>query len=454
MRICRVAFLAFAFGLYQGNAVGTPVLEWSRSFGTVSHHDFANDIAVDPQGNAYVGGSTYGSLGGPNTGNEDAYVGKFDSSGTQLWLRQFGSTGSRPIDQGRHVATDGLGGVYIVGGTYGNLEGTNAGSPDGFLRKYDESGDAQWTRQFGTFATEFANAVAADDLGNVYVAGQTDDTLGGPSLGSRDGFVRKYDTNGSLTWSRQVGSHLFDVINGITTDSDGNVFTAGFSIGGGGPLPSTSMADATVGKLDSAGNVQWIKSFGTNARDSADGVAADSFGNVYVAGTLSKELADPDSSNSDAFLAKYDATGNQLWLRRWDTSLRENGLAVATDSAGHAYLAGRILNPTEGSIESADAFVVKFDSDGEIVWEFTHDVLVYEEIWGVAVDGSGNVYAAGTQTQTIVGDYDALLLKLSQIPEPATGSVAFAILVVVVVVRRRSGGERGRERGTGVVRPQ
>jgi hypothetical protein len=410
-----------------------PAVEWKLVLGTPSQ-DFVQEVDVDGAGNIYLGGSTFGALAEANTGQLDVYVGKFNASAETQWMHQFGSTAS--FDDGGSVAADGLNGVFVAGGTSGNLEGASAGGFDAFVRKYDSAGNTLWTRQFGTDQGDFARDVAADSLGNAYLVGQTDGSLGEPSLGSRDAFVRKYDPNGALQWSRQVGSPLFDVGEGIAVDSLNNVYMAGFSVAGGGALP-TGDQDSLIGKLDSAGNILWLKSLGTTSRDIAHSAAPDNFGSVYIAGRTEGLLGDTSGGSSDAFLAKYDAGGNLLWLSQWGGPLREDGIAVATDSFGNAYLAGAISTPSTGAITQSDAFVVKFNSSGSAVWEFKYDASVYQGFWSLAVDGSGTIYAAGLEAQVVGTNYNAFLLKLTQVPEPA-GHGLTLIAMWVIAVRRRS----------------
>jgi hypothetical protein len=90
-------------------------------------------VTVDAFGNAYISGNTYGSLGGPNAGNDDAFLAKYDSSGNMLWSQQIGTSDS---DQSYSVAVDISGNAYISGRTYGSLGGANAGNSDAFLIKY------------------------------------------------------------------------------------------------------------------------------------------------------------------------------------------------------------------------------------------------------------------------------------------------------------------------------
>jgi hypothetical protein len=105
------------------------------------------------------------------------------------WVRQMGTTAN---DYSNSVAVDGLGNVYISGYTNGSLGGPNAGYEDAFLAKYDSSGSLLWTRQMGTTAWDGSYSVAVDGLGNAYISGYTGGSLGGPSAGYRDAFLAKY----------------------------------------------------------------------------------------------------------------------------------------------------------------------------------------------------------------------------------------------------------------------
>ena len=88
---------------------------------------------------------------------------------------------------------------------------TNAGGYDAFLWKYDPDGNFLWSHQFGTSNNDFCCGTATDPSG-VYVAGATDGTFPGETrAGGRDAFLRKYDTEGNLRWTRQFGTSADDV---------------------------------------------------------------------------------------------------------------------------------------------------------------------------------------------------------------------------------------------------
>ena len=131
------------------------------------------------------------------------------------------------------VAADGFGNVFISGFTSGALQDgypTN-GSNDVFLRKYSSAGTILWTRQLGTGLDDIANEITTDQLGNVFVTGQTSGLLGGPSAGDRDTFLVKYDPSGNLTWTRQIGTSSVDDGYGTSADGLGNIFIAGRTAG-------------------------------------------------------------------------------------------------------------------------------------------------------------------------------------------------------------------------------
>jgi len=208
-------------------------------------YDASPSVSSDHLGNVYVCGSTNGSLGGINSGDFDVFVGKFDSAGVLQWTRQLGSRGS---DVGDAVATDVLGNVYVAGYTLASLEGSNAGSWDAFVIKYDSDGNLLWTEQWGTTHTDYGHSISADSLGNVYVCGFTGESLGGPSAGEYDAFVSKLDASGNLLWTQQLGTSETEWGYGISVDGLNNVFITGMTYGDLSGLQAGG-GDAFIAKL-------------------------------------------------------------------------------------------------------------------------------------------------------------------------------------------------------------
>ncbi len=331
---------------------------WARQPGT-SLGDTANGIATDVDGNVYIVGGTEGALGGPNKGDFDAFITKYDRDGNRLWARQPGS--GRP-DSALGVATDSEGNIYVVGGTEGALGGPNKGDGDAFVIKYDGDGHRLWARQPGTSGPDTAWSVATDAAGNVYVAGQTEGALGGPNKGEGDAFVVKYDGGGHRLWARQPGTSGFDVAYGIATDADNNVYVAGDA----GELTGRNKQGAFVIKYNGDGHQLWARQPATNEGSIAWGVSADENGSVYIAGSTIDGLGGPYKGTEDAFVIKYDLDGHVVWLQQFGTNVNvggdfPQGVAASAGADGNVYVAGltwgTLVGPNKGG---GDAFVIKF----------------------------------------------------------------------------------------------
>jgi hypothetical protein len=117
-------------------------VEWTRQLGT-SEFDNSRGVSADGLGNVYISGFTNGSLGGPYAGGDDAFVSKYDAAGNFQWSRQLGTSSFDGVDESYGVSADGLGNVYISGYTHGSLGGPNAGEYDAFVSKYDAAGNFQ-----------------------------------------------------------------------------------------------------------------------------------------------------------------------------------------------------------------------------------------------------------------------------------------------------------------------
>ncbi|MBN2724369.1 MAG: SBBP repeat-containing protein, partial [Deltaproteobacteria bacterium] len=158
----------------------------------------------------------------------DAFLTKFDSSGNKVWTKQWGTSS---YDYAYSVAVDSSGNLYVAGSTEGSLDGnTSAGSSDAFLTKFDSSENKVWTKQWGTSSGDFANSVAVDPSGNLYVAGFTAGSLdGNTSASGGDAFLTKFDSSGNKVWTKQWGTSSGDGANSVAMDNNGNIIIAGYT---------------------------------------------------------------------------------------------------------------------------------------------------------------------------------------------------------------------------------
>jgi len=217
-------------------------------------------------------------------------------------------------DYANGVATDSSGNVYVTGVTYGGLDGnTNAGYNDLFVVKYNSSGTKQWTKQNGSDMYDEARGVATDSSGNVYVVGGTKGNLNGISNSGRtDAFVIKFNSSDTKQWTKKLGTWQNDLANGVATDSSGNFYVTGFTYQHLDGNTSAGNADLFVVKYNSSGKKQWTKQLGTSKHDRARGVATDSSRNVYVTGDTYGGLDNNTSAgNADLFVVKYNSSGTK-----------------------------------------------------------------------------------------------------------------------------------------------
>jgi hypothetical protein len=320
------------------NASGMP--EWSRQFGS-SEGDSSYGSSVDADGNVYVVGDTFGTLTGQaNAGGSDAFVVKYTASGALLWIQQIATSFT---DHAGAVGVDSNGNVHVAGYTAGALTGqTNAGTFDAFVVKYDASGTLVWARQFGTDSGDYARGVGVTATGTVYLAGSTRGTLPAQtSAGAEDAFIARYSSSGTLNWTRQFGTVGVDQVMALSVESTGDSYIAGSTTG---PLSGQTHAggvDAFVMKYDSGGTWQWTRQFGTGGDEEGLAVHVDWGGNAFVAGYTTDTLPEQTTvGQRDAFVTKYDVSGTLGWTRQFGTQEDDSAAGVGADMAGNAYVAG------------------------------------------------------------------------------------------------------------------
>ena len=381
-------------------------------------NDYANGVATDSSGNVYVTGGTKGGLdGNTSAGNTDLFVVKYNSSGTKQWTKQLGSSG---LDSANGITIDSSGNVYVTGVTFGGLDwNTSAGANDLFVVKYNSSGTKEWTEQLGSASSDYANGVATDSSGNVYVAGVTYGGLDGNSKGNSDLFVVKYNSSGTKQWTKQYGTDRYDEARGVATDSSGNVYVVGGTKGNLNGISNSGRTDAFVIKFNSSGTKQWTKKLGTWQNDLANGVATDSSGNFYVTGFTYQHLdGNTSAGNADLFVVKYNSSGKKQWTKQLGTSKHDRARGVATDSSGNVYVTGDTYGGLDGNTSAGynDLFVVKYLDNGTKQWTKQLGTSSTDLANGVATDSSGNVYVAGgtyggLDGNTNAGNSDLFVVK-------------------------------------------
>ncbi|MBN1626698.1 MAG: SBBP repeat-containing protein [Deltaproteobacteria bacterium] len=393
-------------------------------FGT-SGDDFGSGVGLDATGDVYVAGSTKGTLDAPAIGGQDAFVRKFNSDKETQWTVQFGTT---DMDEVNAVAVDPDGNSYVAGSTEGILKYSSI-LKDAFLVKYDPAGDEVWVNQVYSQYSEEGFAVAVDYSNScVYLAGMTSGDIYGftnaGTLGAFDLFLAKYDLDGAEEWKTQTGIVGNDIAYGVAVDGSGNVYITGQTNGDLDPNDDDSShhggPDAFLIKFDSSGTRLWTRQWGTSDFDYGNGVAVDSHGYIYVAGITYGALDGANAGDRDVFLVKYDADGNQQWIRQTGSSNEDHSRAISVNSSDDIYITGMtrgiISDINEGG---TDIFLVVYDDEGNLLGETQGGSSGEDEAGGIAIDSVNSCFyitgqtSGGVDGNTNIGGWDALLIKMS-----------------------------------------
>ena len=212
-------------------------------------------------------------------------------------------------------------------------------------------------------------------------------TLGsGP--GNYDVLIAKYNSSGAIQWQRTLGGGNADYGYDIAVDGSGNVYISGATEFDSGYTGDDAVL---IAKYDTSGAIQWQRTLSGNANDYGRGIAVDGSGNVYITGYTF-------SSGGDAavLIAKYNTSGTFQWQRTLRSpSDTDIGYGIAVDGSGNVYITGRTSTKT---------LIAKYNSSGAIQWQRT---LTSSEGYGIAVDASGNAYVTGnTGSDVFIAKYD------------------------------------------------
>ena len=445
-------------------------------FGRGITTDDAGDVYIIGQGGVSVSVTAFNSNGNAfgtpiaNSGNTDAFIVKYNTSGAVVWVARVASSGA---DIGYSIATDGSGNVYVTGQggsnvvvTAFNANGTafgttlpNTGSNDAFVVKYNTSGTVQWVTRLASNNQDIGYSIWVDDNSNIYTTGQFNGgafSIYGQSVGlfstitttSRDAIIVKYNTNGAPQWVARVASTATDIGYGIATDSSGNVYVTGE--GGDGVVVRAFNANGTqfgtlignsggtevfIVKYDTSGSVQWVARVSSTAFDSGRAIATDSSGNVYVTGNggngvvvrafnangtqFGTTLA--NTGSNDVCIVKYDTNGTVQWVAKVASTASDIGYGIATDGSGNVYVTGSGGAATVTAFNSNgtafgttlpnsggnDAFIVKYDTDGSVQWIAKIASTSGDIGYAIATDSSENVYVTGRGGSATVTAFNA-----------------------------------------------
>jgi hypothetical protein len=405
-----------------------------------------SSLALDKERGLFVAGYFGGSLtlgtnaltsSSTNGWPFEAFVARCTGAGDFLWVRQVG-VGVR--GELTVLASDSASNAVVCGLFYGvasfgttNLTVATNSEPTLFLAKYSASGELIWAKTAGVFSPQAIYAdhltpIALDKADNIYLAGHFVERiyLGSTNLvssGSADGFLAKFDSNGTPLWAQGLGGFGSDRCWGVAVDSTGNPLVTGSFVHqmgiGATHLAGGLWSDVFLAKFDPDGRLLWARQAGGAGDDQATAIALDPFDNAIITGEFVDNIGDGTANfggviltNSahgagDDFVVKYDPSGNVTWAKQIAGKKETSPIGLAMDGDGSCYVLGSIdgtvsifgvatLYPAYPSY-----YVAKFRNDGSPVWAFQGRDETFTKGFAIAADDSGSAYIGGHSIPTL-----------------------------------------------------
>jgi hypothetical protein len=194
-------------------------------------------------------------------------------------------------------------------------------------------------------------------------------------------------------------------------DANGNVYMVGNATGNFGDQLNQGSQDVYLTKVDSAGNQQWTRLLGSTGSASAASLALDPGGGVVVAGSTNADLTTTAiaNGNTDSFVAKYDANGNQVWTTQIQTLNQNQAASVSVDASGNVFIGGQVtgaIGAGQIKVGGSDAYVAKLDAKGKVVYEQQLGTSGNDTVAATAVTASGDLIVASVQNgEAILSKY-------------------------------------------------
>jgi len=415
----------------QAAAGDEVVLQWNKNFGGSDQDRFSSVVAT-PDGGCVVAGDTVsvdGDLTGMDKGGDDAIIVKYSSDGTVVWKNTFGGSDD---DLFRSVTMASDGGFVAVGYSWsndGDLLGLNKGDSDAIIAKYSSNGVLEWSKNFGGNRDDYFESVIPDSDGGVIVAGysnSTDGDLVGLNKGSSDAIIVKYSANGTLEWNKNFGGSEGEIFFSATSVLDGGYVAVGYSISNDGDLAGQNKhwEDAIIAKFSSDGTLEWGRDFGGYGFDLFWSVASTPDGGCIAvgisAGSTDGDLTGIDKGGDDAIIVKYSSDGTVVWKKTFGGSDFDSfGLIISAPDGGYVVLGGS--GSTDGDLTGTDIsdgwrIIVKYNSNDDIEWIKRFD-FDGGSVASIAMTSDGGYIIAG-YVYSAYGYMDAVIAKYLDMSEP------------------------------------
>jgi hypothetical protein len=358
---------------------------FARTYGGTGYDEAESIIQTSDGGYAVAGRTTSFS-----TGDYDLLVLKLDPAGNLIWARTFGGTSG----EGACSITQTLDGGLAVAG-YTN--GFGAGTDDFIVLKLNNAGNLIWARTFGGAGSDMAYSIIQASDGGLAVAGRTNSF----GAGSIDFLVLKVDSLGNLSWAKTFGGTDAEMAYSMIQTAD-----SGYAVAGCTRSFTAGDYDFLVLRLDTAGNLIWSRTFGLIDQDLLYSITRTTDGGFTVAGQY-----EGSGSQNRLVVLRLDPAGNMIWLRTFGafSNWYDVAYSVIQTSDGDYAVTGWTYDFGAGW---EDFFILKIMPDGSLRWARTFGGTGYDEARSIIQTTDGGYAVAGYTPSFGAGNRDFLVLKM------------------------------------------
>lgn len=279
--------------------------------------------------------------------------------------------------------------------------------------------ETAWTHTFDGEHDRVAAGIVATLDGGYVTAGHLADLYTGISQQSdiMEGLLTKTDADGNVIWQKNYGGPGSDYFNAILATADGGFILAGTSDAAGGDVTlNQGLTDCWIVKTDSDGNIEWQRTYGGTATETADAITATADGGYVVGASTSSsdgDIATAPHAFSDFWIFKIDATGNIIWQQTLGGTTTDYVRAIKTTADG-GFIAGGYSDSAPGGDVTAsygygDFWIVKLSADGSLLWQKSVGGIYDDLLFDVTETSDGSILAAGqTESDNLAGFYGSL----------------------------------------------
>lgn len=402
-----LSILFFPYALFSQNNL----IDWQKSYGGTSY-DGAYQVKQTADGGYIVCGYSWSANGdahghhGTNGWYPDGWVMKLNADGDTMWTKSLGGT----YDDYANSVIETDDGNFVVALQSESNDGdvsVNKGGWDYWVVKLNPSGSILWEKSYGGTGSDYAYSVVQASDGNYVVAGYSNST-GGDIVGNKGGedfWIIKVDENtGLIIWKKNYGGTGSDDAVSIAKTFDNGFIVAGYTSSNNGDVTiNQGWEDYWVVKLDSAGNKQWQKSMGGDYYDDANSVIQTSDSGYVVAGASYSAGGTGDVSVSkggwDYWVVKLNSSGTQIeWEKSYGGTMHDLAYSIV-ETPGNGYMLAGFSesndNDVSGNHGNRDFWTAKLDSSGTIQWSNTFGGDSLEYCFGMVQTNDGGYILAG-----------------------------------------------------------